>query len=92
MYTSLKVSLELNSLLSKRECRLLTEQISKVLNGSSKIKHLIKEVRFEDPATKLSSEEIRRMGGQARAASMTAKQRSEIARKGALARWGKEDK
>jgi hypothetical protein len=45
-----------------------------------------------DPAVKAYFRRISKLGGKARAAKLTAKERSEAARKAVKARWAKEKK
>ena len=47
------------------------------------------EEEFEDDGKNKAAVALGRMGGKARAAKMTAEQRSDIAKKAAAKRWGK---
>ena len=47
------------------------------------------EEEFEDDGKNRAAVALGRMGGKARAAKMTAEQRSDIAKKAAAKRWGK---
>ena len=48
-----------------------------------------REEEFEDDGKNKAAVELGRKGGKARAAKLTAEQRSKIARKAAASRWGR---
>ncbi|MFZ0501924.1 MAG: hypothetical protein WAM52_22585 [Steroidobacteraceae bacterium] len=59
-------------------------QIAKIATGE-----IEEDLGTTDDGKDRAAVELGRKGGRARAASMTAKQRSEIAKKAAAKRWGK---
>ena len=68
----------------------LRECITEALNADMQLANLVKRLRIGKTRSILSQHEAKQAGGRARAKSLSAKRRKAIAKRAALARWGKE--
>jgi len=89
MRVSLNLSLELNLPLKELNRSGLRGFVRQALLDSQNVAKLGKNIRVGPATPVYTAQEQREVAGRARAASMTAIERHEAARKAALARWGK---